>query len=219
MCGRYAVTLPLEAMRQLFRFDGQPNLMPNRDIRPTDPVPVIRQEAIGRTLVLMRWGLVPRFSAAIGPKPLINARAETLTEKPSFSQSLDRRRCLVPMDYYYEWKKTTGPKGIPFIIQREDEAMMAAAGLWDTWRGPDGRMLDSMAIITTTPDPEISDIHDRMPVMIEPEDYDLWLDTKTGKAQVQTLLTKRGSKKKAVPVAPIKPIKPILAQGDLFGSQ
>jgi putative SOS response-associated peptidase YedK len=216
MCGRYAVTLPLEAMRQLFRFEGHPNLMPNRDIRPTDQVPVIRREALGRTLVLMRWGLVPRFAATIGPKPLINARAETLSEKPSFNQSLDRRRCLVPMDFYYEWKKTTGPKGLPFIIQREDETMMAAAGLWDTWRDPDGKILESMAIITTVPAAEIADIHDRMPVMIEADDYDLWLDPKADKTQVQKLLTKGAAKKKAAPVAPVKPV---LAQGDLFGGQ
>ena len=216
MCGRYAVTLPLEAMRQLFRFDGHPNLMPNRDIRPTDQVPVIRRDAKGRALVLMRWGLVPRFASAIAPKPLINARAETLTEKPSFNQSLDRRRCLVPMDFYYEWKKTQGAKGLPFIIQREDETMMAAAGLWDVWRGADGQILESMAIITTVPAPEIADIHDRMPVMIEPDDFDLWLDPHTDKTQVQKLLIKRVSKKKASPVAPVRPV---LAQGDLFGGQ
>ncbi len=220
MCGRYAVTLPLEAMRQLFQFDGQPNLAPNLDVRPTDLVPVIRHDGQNRRqIITLRWGFVPRFAKSIDPKPLINARAETARDKPSFSEAMRSRRCLVPMDFYYEWQTDpTSPKPVkkPFAIGRADGAMMAAAGLWEVWRTADGQILESMAILTRAPDPEIADIHDRMPIEIESGDIEAWLDPDTDHSRIDTMLIKPCPVRTARPQQSTARPKPAPGQGDLF---
>lgn len=179
MCGRYAVTLPPEAMRQLFLFDGLPNLGPRWNVAPTQDVPVIRRGAGDhrRVLVMLRWGLVPRFARALTGPPLINARIETLLEKPTFRDAAIKRRCLVPMDHYYEWTSAPGSKiKQPWAIARVDGQPMAAAGIAETWTGPDGARVESVAIITRAAAPEIAMIHDRMPAEVGIEDLDPWLD-------------------------------------------
>jgi len=177
MCGRFAVTTPTEAMRQLF---GTRNPLPNApsrtNIAPTDRVLAVRFDATDRhrSLDLLRWGLVPHWAKQIAGPPLINARAESLAERPAFRQAFEKRRCLIPADAFYEWQADRKPKQ-PFAIRRADGAVMAFAGLWENWRQPDGSWLRSVAIVTTTANAALAVLHDRMPVLLEPADWPAWL--------------------------------------------
>ena len=177
MCGRYALTLPPEAMRNLFRYVEQPNFPPRYNIAPTQPVPVVRLERDGlRHFALVRWGFLPGFVKDVKAFPLvINARAETVLEKPSFRNAIRRRRCLFMMDAYYEWRQGSGGKQ-PFLFRRADAAPMGVAGLWETLMTPDGSEIDTACIVTTGANGATSAIHDRMPVILEPADFDCWLD-------------------------------------------
>lgn len=188
MCGRFAITLPPEAVRSFFRYVEQPNFPPRYNIAPTQPVPVVRMERDGsglksRHFVLVRWGFLPSFVKDPKDFPLvINARAETVLEKPSFRNAIRRRRCIFIADAFYEWRRDTVGKGrakrpsIPFLIRRRDGNPMALAGVWETWTGPDGEEQDTACILTTDANGLMAGIHDRMPVILEPEDFDLWLD-------------------------------------------
>ena len=205
MCGRYALTLPPQAVRSYFRFVEQPNFPPRYNIAPTQPIPVVRMERDGagrksRHFVLVRWGFLPSFVKDPKDFPLvINARAETVMEKPSFRNAVRRRRCIFIADAFYEWRRDTQGKGkvsgkakqpsIPFLIRRRDGAPMALAGLWETWAGPNGEEQDTACIVTTDANGLMSGIHDRMPVILAPEDFDLWLDNfDTDMADVEALL-------------------------------
>lgn len=177
MCGRYSLTSPLDALQAPFSFDELPNLRPRYNIAPTQEVPVVRtRQDGGREFVAMRWGLVPSWARQIGGgPPLINARAETLAEKPSFRNAFARRRCLVAADSFYEWKTAgTGPKQ-PYRIALPGDAPFAFAGIWERWDGGAGGALESFAIVTTEAAPAIADIHHRMPVILPPESYGGWL--------------------------------------------
>lgn len=189
MCGRFAITLPPEAVRSFFRYVEQPNFPPRYNIAPTQPTPIVRMErdasgAKARHFVLVRWGFLPSFVKDPKDFPLvINARAETVFEKPSFRNAIRRRRCIFIADAFYEWRRDTVGKGrgkqpsIPFLIRRRDANPMALAGLWETWVGPNGEEQDTACIVTTDANGLMSGIHDRMPVILEPEDFDVWLDT------------------------------------------
>jgi len=175
MCGRFTLTQP-EAVAQ--RFGVQFALFefpPRYNIAPSQPVAVIMQNG-ERRLEACRWGLVPFWAKDpdIGNR-LINARAETLAEKPAFKYSLVRRRCLIPADGFYEWRKE-GNRRVPVYIRRRDGGLFAFAGLWDEWQSPDGSPLRTCTIITTEPNALIAAIHDRMPAILKPEHEDLWLD-------------------------------------------
>jgi len=187
MCGRFALTLPPEAVRAYFQYAERPNFPPRANIAPTQPIPVVRceREPAGgstRHFVLVRWGLLPAFVKDPKDFPLvINARAETAATKPSFRNALKRRRCIVVADALYEWKRGGGDGGKraparPFLIRRRDGAPMALAGLWETWNGPNGEQIDTACILTTDANATIAPIHDRMPVILELEDFDAWLD-------------------------------------------
>lgn len=176
MCGRYSITTPIEAMRRLFGFQGLPNLGANYNVAPTSAVPIVRMMDGAREVAMARWGLVPSWAKEIRPKPLINARAETIAEKPSFKSSYRRRRCLVPADGYYEWRKEPNGSKQPFYIYRADGQMFGMAGIWTDWMSPDGSELDTMAIATTSANETLSSLHHRMPVMIPETDFELWLD-------------------------------------------
>ena len=188
MCGRFAITLPPEAVRSFFRYAEQPNFPPRFNIAPTQPVPVVRmqrdeQGRKGRHFMLMRWGFLPSFVKDPKDFPLvINARVETVFEKPSFRNAVKRRRCIFIADAFYEWRRDTQGKGkakqpsIPFLIRRVDGNPMAFAGLWETWTGPNGEEQDTACILTTDSNGLMAGIHDRMPVILEPEAFDLWLD-------------------------------------------
>ncbi len=182
MCGRYAITLPPEAVRAFFDFVEQPNFPPRYNIAPTQPIPIVhaREFTQGRErhFRLVRWGFLPGFVKDVKDFPLIiNARAETLAQKPSFRNALKRRRCLVIADGFYEWRKASdkGPKQ-PFLIRRVNGEPMGFAGLYETYIDKSGSELDTAAIVTTHANAMMSTIHDRMPAIIPRDLFSQWLD-------------------------------------------
>ena len=185
MCGRFAITLSPEAMRRFFRYMEQPNFPPRYNIAPTQPVPIVRGEldaggGIGRHCGLVRWGFMPQFVKDPRSFPLIiNARSETLLTKASFKAAFKRRRCLFIADAFYEWRREGGPRaksGRPYLFRRQDGAPLAFAGLWETWAGPNGEEQDTACIITTPANGASAAIHDRLPAILEPVSFDVWLD-------------------------------------------
>jgi putative SOS response-associated peptidase YedK len=181
MCGRFAITSPPEAVRAFFGYAEHPNFPPRYNIAPTQPIPIVlaRREAGAtvRRFQLARWGFLPGFVKDAQKFPLIiNARAETLADKPSFRAALRRRRCLVPADAWYEWRANLqGPK-TPFLLRRAGGGLLAFAGLWETFLDPSGGEIDTACIVTTLANGATAAIHDRMPAMIESRDFDAWLD-------------------------------------------
>jgi len=177
MCGRYALTLPPDAMRRLFDYPEQPNFPPRWNIAPTQPVPIIRRHSDTRPHVaVVRWGLVPQWAREVSGKPLINARGETVAEKPAFRAAFQRRRCLIPADGFYEWKTTTTGLKQPYLIRRRDRGMMAFAGIWERWHAADGSQLESCCIVTTQANAPLSAVHHRMPVILHEAGWDTWMD-------------------------------------------
>jgi putative SOS response-associated peptidase YedK len=163
-------------MRQVFGYAEQPNFPPRYNVAPTQPVPVVVLESGVRHFRLMRWGLIPAWVK--DPRQfslVINARAETVLDKPAFKNAMKRRRCLLPADGYYEWHQSEGQKR-PFFIRPRDGALIAFAGLAETWIGPNGEELDTVAIVTTAAYGGLASLHSRVPVTIAPEDYARWLD-------------------------------------------
>lgn len=180
MCGRYAFTLPHEAMIRLFRVPWFAPYPPRYNIAPTQPILAVRASPNGREAFLVRWGLVPNWVKDPRDFPLvINARAETLLEKPAFRGAIRHHRCLIPASGYYEWQKTSSGK-VPHYITRADGEPMALAGLYETWEGPDGNIIDTAAIVTVAASPDMAHLHDRTPAMLEPDLWDAWLDTSSG---------------------------------------
>lgn len=189
MCGRYSFAPDLKIVNEHYDItvgDGQPST--NYNCAPTQMLPVVTGET-PVTLSIFRWGLIPFWAkdASIGSK-LINARAETITEKASFKHAFVRRRCLVPADAFYEWKKMeSGKLKIPYRIFLKDVPLFSMAGLWDQWKSPDGQIVRTFTILTTTPNELMAEIHDRMPVILTKEDEKLWLKS-ADQAQLQELL-------------------------------
>ena len=176
MCGRYAVTTAPEAMRALFRYLEQPSFPPRHNVAPTQPVAIVRMAEGNREFALMRWGLIPGWvKDPRGFSLLINARGESLLDKPAFRNAMKRRRCLFPADGFYEWKRD-GERRQPWFVRLKSGQPMAFAGLWETWSGPNGEEMETAAIVTTTASRSIAHIHDRMPVIVAPEAFDFWLD-------------------------------------------
>ena len=189
MCGRFALIAPGESIAEQFALPTTPVLAPRYNIAPTQPVAAVRlSPARTRELVLLRWGLIPAWAKdlKIGSR-LINARAETVAEKPSFRAAFKRRRCLIPASGFFEWQKLNGKKQ-PMFIQALDGRPLALAGLWETWQSADGSVIESCAILTTTPNELMAPIHNRMPVIVEPADYDTWLDPGNEPDQARHLL-------------------------------
>lgn len=180
MCSRYSLTSPHEAVRAVFKTERGHEYPPRYNIAPTQPVAIVRIGADHkRELALVRWGLIPGWVK--DPRTfttLINARAETLLEKPSFRSALRHRRCIVPADAFYEWTGKPGAKQPHMIRPRSANAPMGLAGLWEHWLGADGSEMESMAIITVAANDAIAAIHDRMPAILDPDDYDAWLDVR-----------------------------------------
>ncbi len=193
MCGRYSTTTAPEALRALFAFEEQPNLAPRFNVAPTQSVPVVRRDAEGRRrLSQLRWGLVPHWAKdlSIGAK-MINARSETLAEKPSFRQAFAKRRCLVAADGFYEWRAEKGRKAPkqPYRIEFPGRAPFAFAGLWERWGDrEEGTRIDSVTIITTETNETLRPLHHRMPAILGPGVFALWLDPEREKAALQALL-------------------------------
>lgn len=192
MCGRYAVTLPPEAMRQAFAYREQPNFPPRYNIAPTQPVPVVRLEQGARQFILMRWGFIPGWVKDPKDFPLvINIRSESAAEKPSFRAALARRRCLMPADGFYEWHRLgegRQQENRPYLFHRADRGFFAFAALWETWHSPDGSEIDTVAMVTGPANGQMAAIHHRSPVIVPPEAYDAWLDPAAEPAALQPLL-------------------------------
>jgi putative SOS response-associated peptidase YedK len=178
MCGRYRLSRRKQLVEEYFDSTGEDDWSPRYNIAPTQPVPVVRQhpKAPVRQLSLMKWGLVPAWVKDVsGAASMINARAQTAGTKPAFCDALKSRRCLIPADGFYEWKRDRKSKQ-PFCFEVNEGQLFAFAGLWDRWKGPNGNWMKTCSILTTTPNAVTSTIHDRMPVILNPECYDLWLD-------------------------------------------
>ena len=172
MCGRFVLSSDADRLADHYGLGTVPVFSGGYNIAPSAQVPVVRRPT-GRELALCHWGFIPHWVKEPVLKP-INARAETLTGKPYFRDAFKRRRCLVPANGYYEWCAGNGGKQ-PFFIRMAEEDLFSFAGLWSSWQGPDGPV-ESCVIITTSAKEELADIHDRMPAIIAPDDYDAWLD-------------------------------------------
>ena len=180
MCGRYTITVKEEILIKRFKVkDYQGEHSPRYNVAPSQNNPaVLTNEESKRVMLPMRWGLIPSWSKeeSIGNK-MINARIETVSEKPSFRTGFSKRRCLVPADGYYEWRKNGKPgKKQPFRIVLKSRELFAFAGLWDLWKNPEGETIRSYTIITTEADDLVRKIHPRMPVILRPENENIWID-------------------------------------------
>jgi len=176
MCGLYSFRKSPEETRSLFNHVDQVDFPPRAHVAPGGPMAIIRVEQGQRHFALVRWGFIPGWAKEVKPgKPLINARGETAASKPSFRNAMKRRRCLVPADGFYEWLGDVPGKKIPYFIHRVDHGLFAFAGLWEHWMGAGGSEIETGVIITTEPNREVSQVHDRMPVVIAPEDHETWL--------------------------------------------
>lgn len=193
MCGRYRLARKKEILAETFDVENEVDWSPRYNVAPGQDVPVVRQDATQpvRMFSLIRWGLIPSWSkdAKAGYK-MINARAETVADMPTFRDPFRSRRCLVPADGFYEWAKE-GKQKSPFCVSMADDSIFAFAGLWDRWRdpnkaNPNKEWLETCSIITTSANALLSGIHNRMPVILKRDDYDLWLDP--GFKKVEDLL-------------------------------
>lgn len=192
MCGRYVIISTPEAIRALFGYSERPNFPRRYNVAPTQPVPIVRLVDGKRSFALMRWGLLPSWVKDPKTFPLlINARGESVLDRPAFRNAMRRRRCLIPTDGFYEWKE--GPPKRPYFVRAKPDFdgqvhPLTFAGLWETWTGPNGEEIDTVAIITTTANRTLSAIHERMPVFVPPEAFDLWLDCANVDAEVAVAL-------------------------------
>ena len=197
MCGRYTVR-SIQPVAELFGISLPPEFRPRYNIAPTQDVLVVRSLADSaaagvahrsRHGDMLRWGLVPSWAEdpSVGNR-MINARAETAAERPAFRDAMKRRRCLVPADGFYEWQKQEGSKRKqPYLIHMKGDRPFAFGGLWERWGRGDDR-LETFTILTTSPNEKVAPIHDRMPVIVPPGEYDRWLDPSLGAADVAGLL-------------------------------
>ncbi len=178
MCGRFSLNTPSDVIARFFDLVAMPALKPRYNIAPTQDCAVIRTDAKSgeRRGDLLHWGLIPSWAKdkAIGNR-MINARSETAAEKPSFRAAMKKRRCIIPADGFYEWKKLEKTKQ-PHYIHRADGELLAFAGLWEYWKNPEGDPITSFTILTTGANDQIRELHDRMPVILEPEEIERWLD-------------------------------------------
>jgi putative SOS response-associated peptidase YedK len=189
MCGRYTLKTPAGVLTERFDIEeSSTSISSSYNIAPTQQVATVLAENGKRKLEMLHWGLIPSWAKdpEVGNR-MINARAETVAEKPSYRKAFQERRCLILADGFYEWQKTDNGKQ-PFYIRMEDESPFAFAGLWESWRN--GREIRSCTIITTAPNELAASIHNRMPVILHPEDYDMWLDPDFDEREPLTSLLK-----------------------------
>jgi putative SOS response-associated peptidase YedK len=185
MCGRYTLSTPVEKLAGEFDIsEPLPDLPPSYNVAPSQEVAAIVAGGRGeRRLELLRWGLIPAWAddPGIGSR-MINARSETAAEKPSFRKAFKERRCLIPADGFYEWQKTNGGKQ-PYHLKMRDGRLFAFAGLWESWKGDEEGEIRSCTILTTDANDLVGEVHHRMPVILPPETYDLWLDPAVREAE------------------------------------
>lgn len=191
MCGRYVLRKTLSELRRFFDLEGDgADAPPRYNIAPTQLVSVVRLVEGKRRHSLLLWGLIPHWSKGPAERPLINARADTIAEKPSFREAFRKRRCLILSDGFYEWQPREGKQpSQPFFIRRPGDLPFAMAGIWEQWVSPDSEIVESVAIVTTDANEALSHIHHRMPVILDSADYDMWMDaTKHSTEDVRHLL-------------------------------
>lgn len=178
MCGRFTLTSSPEVVADLFDLAEPPPLTPRYNIAPTQESSLVRVLEIAgeRKVDFLRWGLIPHWARdpSIGNR-MINARSETVENKPAFRASFRKQRCLIPSNGFFEWQRV-GKRKQPYYIRMRDGRPFALAGLWDRWKAPDGEAIDSFTILTTEANDLVRPLHDRMPVILVPRDYELWLD-------------------------------------------
>ncbi|MEM6824799.1 MAG: SOS response-associated peptidase [Pseudomonadota bacterium] len=177
MCGRFIITEASDEMARLFEAVPANDLpeVPNYNICPTNQIHAVVADRGVRRLTAMRWGFLPKWYKTLNDRPLlINARGETLAEKPAFRAAARARRCLIPANGFYEWTKTSDGDRLPWFIQGSRESMLAIAGVWQEWERGD-KLLTTCAIVTTAANPAMAELHHRMPVILRPEDWALWL--------------------------------------------
>jgi putative SOS response-associated peptidase YedK len=176
MCGRFTQRKPAAKLETEFGVEEAPEVEARYNIAPTQNILGVRQTPDGREMTLLKWGLIPSWAkdSSMGAR-LINARSETVTEKPSFREAFKRRRCIIPADGFYEWQRTGGRKQ-PFFFHMRDDRPFGFAGLWDRWQSPEGEVIESCTILTTEANEVLRPVHDRMPVILHPETYELWLE-------------------------------------------
>jgi putative SOS response-associated peptidase YedK len=179
MCGRYRLSRRKQIVDEYFgSISGEEEWNPRYNVAPTQPIPVIRQNPKEPVLelALIRWGLIPSWAKdpSISAR-MINARSETASTKPAFRDALKSRRCLIPADAFYEWQKT-GKAKQPYCFEVDEGELFAFAGIWDRWKDPSGNALETCSILTTSANAVASPVQDRMPVILDPDSYDLWLD-------------------------------------------
>lgn len=181
MCGRFVFDLPLDLLIELFGLAAPTAVTPNFNVAPTQRVPVVRLDEAGRPrLDLLNWGLIPCWARerSIGSR-MINARSETAAQKPAFSRLLQARRCLLPASGFYEWR-SQGKRKLPLYFSLKEDAPLLLAGLWDSWRSPDGELVESCTILTTAANSLVAPVHDRMPVILPAERRGSWLESGGG---------------------------------------
>lgn len=189
MCGRFTITFERDTAQQYLQLEIPTDFIPRYNVAPTQQVAVWR-DTTSRSLEWMRWGLIPSWAkdTSIGVH-LINARGETLLEKPSFREAFQRRRCLILADGFFEWQKQPGKQpSIPYYFTLNDKKLFFFAGLWDTWHSPSGETFTTCAIITTTPNAVVEPVHDRMPVLFESQAAWAWLNKSASASSLQAML-------------------------------
>lgn len=189
MCGRFTLIISPEDLAAHFHIEGPIDFLTRYNIAPTQTIPaIVKEPETGfHVMTLFHWGLIPPW--AEDPKianRLINARSETVSVRPAFRSAFKHRRCLIPTTGFFEWKREQRKKQ-PYLIQIHDTTLFAFAGLWEKWTNQDGEVIESCTILTTPSNELISEIHNRMPVIVRPEHYDLWLDTQTPKETLESL--------------------------------
>jgi putative SOS response-associated peptidase YedK len=182
MCGRFTLRTPASELVEIFRLVRSMEVSPRYNIAPTQPVAAVRERPTGRReMIPLHWGLVPWWSKdRHGAARMINARSETVATRPAFRNLFRSHRCLIPADGFYEWQKTAGRSKQPYFISLRDGRPFAFAGLWDRWQGADSSVLESCTILTTDTNDLLRELHDRMPVILNSEDYDRWLSPESG---------------------------------------
>lgn len=176
MCGRFTLQISPELLAEIFGLTEIPTFPARYNIAPTQQIAIVRSDANQNRLDFVKWGLIPSWAKdnTIG-NHMINAKSETVHEKPAFHHAIRYRRCLVPSSGFFEWRKEGNSKQ-PIYIHLKDGTPMVYAGLWESWKTPEGSTLESCSILTTTANTLIEPIHDRMPVILHPQEYGLWLD-------------------------------------------
>jgi putative SOS response-associated peptidase YedK len=175
MCGRFAQRTHPKRLAEEFKVGAVPEVEARYNIAPTQNILGVREVTEGREMTFFKWGLIPSWAkdASMGAR-LINARSETIGEKPAFREAFKKRRCIIPADGFYEWQRT-GEKKQPFFFRLSDESSFGFAGLWEKWQDGEGKAIESCTIITTEANDVLRPVHDRMPVILHPEEYALWL--------------------------------------------